>query len=780
MPRRALLSRARAALAVQAAATGLGVGLSALAPVLFGLRYQGVDHSRILLAMQCAVRRGLDHGLALDPALGGGSPLLAEPQSGVFYPATWLLLPFPAEAAASLYVVLHLALAAAGAVLLAASFRLRPQSRVALGLAYPLCGSVLNLVLHGPFLAAAAWLPWAWVGARWVLGVRHRRAGVLVAGSALALTLLSGDPQGFGIAVALLALEACVAVVRRRPARRAGLLAGPIVAALLVGGLQLAPTLGLRQASARARGASQEFVESWPLAAPEIFGIVWPLDSAERVRGGASLRTAWLGDPLVQPAWNTTPLLGLAAIAAALAGWRLRKARVPAIAALVLTVFSLGAQTPVFPIAVRLLPLLGWFRYPSRYFVAASLAALIVAACTFDRAARPRARRRGLVVALGAATLCSGAVLAVVAARTSAIDALATKVANAAGQAAAGLPLLSSASIRAGALATAMGALALLLVALRPRWSPLALALPLLAAFPERLPLDVPILAAPAARASLGGPDQALLCHGRHLQAIHVDLPDEPLGVRGDLLPDFHDLLPQLQLCGGPAVPQWYLASAQAETVSLVRERLDEESGALGPAVALGCTHLVTRSPRVLPGFVPAEDAPPLAFLGRLYSLIQPLPAAALAADPVLLASGAEAVERVASLNTAAEVSRLLDDPAGSLGSAKLPTASSARLSGASFGAPTQGRIELEGTGGAVVVLRKPWWPGWEARQAGANLPVLRAAGVQLAVVVADASAGPIELTYRAPLLAAGFASGASGLLALAGLALLARRRPRR
>lgn len=71
--------------------------------------------------------------------------------------------------------------------------------------------------------------------------------------------------------------------------------------------------------------------------------------------------------------------------------------------------------------------------------------------------------------------------------------------------------------------------------------------------------------------------------------------------------------------------------------------------------------------------------------------------------------------------------------------------------------------------GPTVVVLRKPWWPGWTATQNGVELAVLRSAGVQLAVVVPEA--GEVALRYRPPLLEGGLATLALGILGLLGLA---------
>ena len=133
-------------------------------PLALGLRYGGLDHSLVHLGIQCALRDG--DGLLLDAAMGGGSPLLAEPQSGVAYPITWLLWPIAdAELAASLWTVVHLAVAGWTAALLGARSGLSRTGAVALGAAHVLSGTVLNLILHGAYIAGAAWTPLVWAGA---------------------------------------------------------------------------------------------------------------------------------------------------------------------------------------------------------------------------------------------------------------------------------------------------------------------------------------------------------------------------------------------------------------------------------------------------------------------------------------------------------------------------------------------------------------------------------------------------------------------------------------
>src|SRR5207249_2569133 len=54
-----------------------------------------------------------------DPFRLGGVPFLANPQTAVLYPPNWLLVPFPADRALMVAIVLHVGFAAVGTYLLA-------------------------------------------------------------------------------------------------------------------------------------------------------------------------------------------------------------------------------------------------------------------------------------------------------------------------------------------------------------------------------------------------------------------------------------------------------------------------------------------------------------------------------------------------------------------------------------------------------------------------------------------------------------------------------------
>lgn len=89
----------------------------------------------------------------------------------------------------------------------------------------------------------------------------------------------------------------------------------------------------------------------------------------------------------------------------------------------------------------------------------------------------------------------------------------------------------------------------------------------------------------------------------------------------------------------------------------------------------------------------------------------------------------------------------------------------------------TRATITTEGSGGAVLVWNRVLAVGWRAEQAGRALPVVRASGVSLAIVVDDVTRGPVVLTYVPPRRAGAWAAVAGGVALLALAVALARRR---
>jgi hypothetical protein len=95
---------------------------------------------------------------------------------------------------------------------------------------------------------------------------------------------------------------------------------------------------------------------------------------------------------------------------------------------------------------------------------------------------------------------------------------------------------------------------------------------------------------------------------------------------------------------------------------------------------------------------------------------------------------------------------------------------------------PEQVRIHTETTAPAVLVLVDAFAPGWRATLGtGTELPVLRA-NILMRAVVVPAGNHVVTFSYRTPLLAAGLAATATGILlalAMIGTALMRQTRHR-
>ncbi len=179
-----------------------------VAPVLIGLlfastlvgidrlAFRDVSHFYTPLYDYVGQRTGTSWLPLWNPLDQTGIPLAGETTTAVFYPVRYLLyaLPMSSEAAIAWYVALHLILSSVTARQCARWCGVSRYSATVAGVIYPLSGSVLFLHTNPPFLVGAAWLPL-------VLGsmLGRRRMGVSarlqIAGSALAMMVLGGDPQ---------------------------------------------------------------------------------------------------------------------------------------------------------------------------------------------------------------------------------------------------------------------------------------------------------------------------------------------------------------------------------------------------------------------------------------------------------------------------------------------------------------------------------------------------------------------------------------------------------
>ena len=729
-------------------------------PLMVGQRYGGLDHSLVLLGMQCALRDG--DGLFLDAAFGGGAPFLAEPQSGVFYPITWLLRPITdPELAASLWSVVHLAIAGWAATLLGTRSGLGKSAAMALGFAHVLSGTVLNLVLHGAYLCGAAWTPLVWAAA---LGMFHARStsrwAPVELAAGLGLLLLAGELQGFAVASVLVLAEA---VRARPPLRVLGVVLGAGVVGVLLGMGQWLPTFGLRDAIARSGGLSLGNQTLWSLGLPEGLGTVWSGVAGPRFSSGATLFNLWSGSADTRMPWNPSPYVGLAVLGLGLAAWRSKMARWWALGATLLLLMALGSHTPFYGLVQTLVPPVGLFRYPSKYFAPASMALLLGS----FHVLKHHGHERWPQAVLGALALLSLGGIGLVALSSGELTALSDGFTFGVRTEPGVRPEPGQWLVQRGLQATALVGVLVLVLRKRPALAPWVLVADLALAAPVHLQtLDRPILDFEAPRAALGDAPEVVLCTDPTTPSARLDEPTRDWGLAGVTLVQWMQRKSDFNQCGGPAAPQHYLSSATSPTVSLWRDHLGRPDHQIQAATALGCTHLSTA--QATPGPIVPDDTP-RGIAPPVYALPTALPLAMVPRGTLVHEAPEDAVGAAMSADSPGMMMGQLDDPSD-VWTGTLP-ALNARVSiiendllHTSFTVDDP----------AVVVLRKPWWPGWTATQNGGELAVLRSAGVQLAVVVPEA--GEVMLRYRPPLLGAGLGALALGIFGLLGLAWIGRR----
>src|SRR5262249_40018233 len=164
------------------------------------------DHSDYFQPLRWFTADELRHGrLPLWNAYSAsGEPWLANPQTGVFYPPSWLFLALPFATAYTLFLALHVMLAGWGAFLLFSRFA-SSGAALAAALALMFCGPAMSLVDINNNLATFAWIPLVlWCA---VANVRPQLSAL-----AIAMSFLGGEP--FFAAVGALGF----ALIRRRDA----------------------------------------------------------------------------------------------------------------------------------------------------------------------------------------------------------------------------------------------------------------------------------------------------------------------------------------------------------------------------------------------------------------------------------------------------------------------------------------------------------------------------------------------------------------------------------
>lgn len=758
------------------------------APLLLGYVWGEIDNQREELAYLCAFREQarLDHGLWLFSLIGNGTPTLGWPSSAL-YPFRWLQLLFPPDLGASLHPVVHLTAGAAATAWLARTFRLHVAGAATAGTLFVLCGTSLDLIGKPYYAAGALYLPLVWAAARRALSVRGRPVHVWVVAAGLALDLLGGEAQTFGMISAVVLLEVGFALRRGAGLARAGSVLAAVVASACVGWLQWGQSLAEAQLTARATSLSGSSYD-WSFSPVGWLSALWPASATGSTRSGDMLAAMFTNHPDAALDWNVRAYVGLVFLCALVVGATGRRVLSATLVVVAFLLASLGDLTPFLPTVNSVVPLLQRFRYPAKYLVPVMCGAAVVVAFQLERAKRSRAGRRPLVIALvtglvGNAALWLGVVLH--------REGLARLAEWDPAERVEELPILSQ-LLERGAMHTALfGTLALVaLFAPRPRRglvylvviADLAAAAPLLvSAHPPLYDVHGPqvLLRAPD---DAGPADVAVVCLPDRFNALSVIQVESDTREFADMRSARFLGVPEMQACDGVAGAVNYSAPMLLRTAHQYSFGLDESN--TNAARALGCTHMLDdRPPRgggaeLLKSFAPGgRYFDPQPGVPRLFRLQDPIPPAFVALDPEWVEEE-DLVLRVARAGGVEPLLGLVDAPLSEERGA-LPDGRNAVVGRFEWDVRDEAVVAMEGEGGAVVGLRTTFRVGWTAEQAGEPLRTVRVAGVQLAAIVPDVTQGPILFRYRPPGWPAALVIAAIGLALGLGAGVLRRRADR-
>lgn len=300
-----------------------------------------------------------------------GVPLLADPQAGVFTLGHLGFRLFTFEAGLKLDLGLDVGLAFLFTYALACRLGARRSAALLAGLLGSCNGF---LYYHSPMTAQAdalVWLPGVllfWIDGR-----------PLLFGAACALCYLGGNPF-----FVYIALAGCLAARPRR--RAAAALAAGGAAALALAAPQLLPAVELFRASTRsgtlAAGAALKYSLSAAALARQLAVPLWNRSAS-----------AFVGDPTITSFYVGLPALALAALG-------LRRARAAAAWAAAGLLLMLGASTPVYPAALRVVPGLALFRFPAQWGALAACGLAVLAARGLEGLRRPARLLLAAAVAL--------------------------------------------------------------------------------------------------------------------------------------------------------------------------------------------------------------------------------------------------------------------------------------------------------------------------------------------------------------------------------------------
>jgi hypothetical protein len=331
-----------------------------------------------------------------NPLSNCGLPFLAQWNTMTLYPGTLFYLLFSLPWSLGVFCLLHLFWGGLGMHLLARKWTGHTLGAAVAGIAFAFAGILLNSLMWPNNIAALGWMPWVVLATEraWQRGGKAVWAAAVVG----AMQMLTGGPEITLLTWVFLLLLVPIAVVE--PAIRFGQRAlrfGSVAALVgLLSAAQILPFLDLLRQSQR----DEHFFESaWPMPLTGCANLLVPLFECTKTPQGRYFQ--WDQD------WTASYYAGSVVLALALlAAWKVRSRYVRFLSLIVGLglVLALGERGHLYPLVKKLVPQIGFMRYPIKLVVWVSFGLPVLSAFgvrwLLDRSAIPTIRRTRAVLGL--------------------------------------------------------------------------------------------------------------------------------------------------------------------------------------------------------------------------------------------------------------------------------------------------------------------------------------------------------------------------------------------
>jgi hypothetical protein len=306
-----------------------------------------------------------------NPLNNCGLPFLAQWNTLVLYPGSLIYLLLPLPWSMNWFMFAHMFLAAAGMYALARRWTNNRFAASVAGLVFAWNGLTLHVLMWPNNMAALGWMPWTVLALEraWREGGRRVFVGALVG----AMQMLTGAPEIILLTWLIIGVFWLRDFIGKNGPRAQLFLRFAFCGALIfaVCAAQLLPFLDLLRHSDRdtSYGGPVWSMPLWGWA-----NFVVPMFGCTPSVVGVYSQDA--------QQWTSSYYMGIGTVAFALLAWRTQDARVKWLAGITLAglVLALGHDAYVYALLKKILPMLGFVRFPIKYVVLVAFALPLLAA----------------------------------------------------------------------------------------------------------------------------------------------------------------------------------------------------------------------------------------------------------------------------------------------------------------------------------------------------------------------------------------------------------------